>query len=130
MAFATTNGKAIKGFTFIELMIVLVIVALLISIALPSYFEGLTRSKETVLKEDLKVIRNAIDHFHADKSSYPKDLNELVKQRYISAIPEDPITERNDTWLVVSPPKESNKLYDIHSGAQGMASDGTYYQQW
>ncbi len=119
-----------KGFTFIELMFVLVIVALLVSIAMPSYFEGLNRSKETVLKEDLKVMRKAIDHYHADKGNYPKSLDVLVSNRYIRNIPEDPITERTDTWVLDTPPDHSNRVYDIHSGAEGSASDGTAFNTW
>jgi general secretion pathway protein G len=133
MALATISGKgisSIKGFTFIELMLVLVIITMLISIALPNYFSGLTRSKETVLKEDLKVMRKAIDLYHADKDSYPKQLDALVINRYLHDIPEDPMTERSDTWVTSTPPDRSNTVYDVRSGSQGIATDGTNYSSW
>lgn len=129
MAFRIGSGKP-RGFTFVELMVVLAIIAMLISIALPRYFDGLKRAREQVLREDLQVMRNAIDHYLQDKGVYPLALEELVSQRYLRAIPEDPITERADTWQIVPPPDYSMRVYDLHSGSPEMASDGTPYSSW
>lgn len=134
MALHIDNGKIKRlkpnGFTFVELMVVMAIVAMLISIALPRYFEGLQRSREVVLKEDLNVIRKAIDHYHADKNTYPANLQILVSERYLKFIPEDPITSSSETWQTVMPPDNSNQVYDLHSGSTETASDGTPYNTW
>lgn len=118
------------GFTFIEIMVVMAIVAMLISIALPRYFEGLKRSQEAVLKEDLSVMRKAIDHYYADKNIYPANLQTLVDERYLKFIPEDPITTSADSWQIVMPPDNSNRVYDLHSGSAEVATDGTAYNTW
>lgn len=138
MALRINNGKAIngnamkpvRGFTFVELMVVMAIVAMLISIALPRYFEGLQRAREAVLMEDLNVMRKAIDHYHADKNAYPANLQALVSERYLKFIPEDPITNSNETWQIVLPPDNANQVYDIHSGSSETASNGTLYNAW
>lgn len=127
---ASGNVRLCKGFTFIELMVVMTMIALMLSIALPRYFDGLKRAKEAVLHQDLVIIRNAIDHFHADKGVYPTTLEDLVNQRYLREIPIDPITERSDTWATVTPPDYSQRVYDLHSGSQEKASDGTLYNAW
>jgi len=118
------------GFTFVELMAVLAITALLLSVALPRYFEGLKRAQEAVLLDDLATMRDAIDHFHADKGVYPDTLDSLVVQRYLKSIPDDPITERADTWQIVPPPDYSPRVYDIHSGSEEISSNGTPYSSW
>jgi general secretion pathway protein G len=122
--------KARKGFTFIELMVVMAIVATLVAIVTPRYFEGLERTKETALKQNLKEMREAIDHYHADKGEYPANLQTLVLERYLRFIPEDPITEKADTWQITTPPDRSERIYDIASGATTNASDGTTYNPW
>lgn len=119
-----------KGFTFIELMVVMSIVGLLLSIALPRYFEGLHRSKEAVLAEDLRTMRDAIDHFRSDKGAYPRDLQDLVNQRYLRELPIDPITDRADTWIIISPPDNPLVMADIQSGAQEKSTRGTPYSTW
>jgi general secretion pathway protein G len=124
------NRQSVLGFTFMELLMVMAMIALLVTIALPRYFDGLNRSKEAILHEDLATMRDAIDHYHADKGIYPQSLDELVTMRYLRFIPEDPITERTDTWRVTPPPDLANRVYDVHSGANGTASDGTPYQNW
>lgn len=118
------------GFTFVELMVVMAITALLLSIALPRYFEGLKRAREAVLHADLATMRQAIDHYYADKGTYPNTLDSLVTQRYLRSIPDDPITERADTWQIVTPPDYSPRVYDIHSGSEELANDGTPYNSW
>lgn len=113
-----------------ELLMVMAMIALLITIALPRYFDGLTRSKEAILHQDLATMRDAIDHYHADKGVYPASLEELVSMRYLRFIPEDPITERADTWLISAPPDFSNRVYDVHSGSNATSTDGTPYKNW
>lgn len=118
------------GFTFIELMAVLVMIAMLVSIALPRYFQGLKKSQEAVLHEDLSVMRKAIDHYYGDKNSYPPSLQALVDERYLKAIPEDPLTEKTDTWQTVLPPDNTSRVYDVHSGSTEIAVNGTPYNTW
>lgn len=137
MAFPTINGsprrllKATqRGFTFIELMVVMVVITLLLTIAVPRYFDGLQRSKEAILREDLATMRDAIDHYHADKGSYPPGLEALVEQRYLRFIPEDPITGSKETWQMVPLPDNSSGMYNIRSGSQEVAEDGTPYAAW
>lgn len=122
--------KAKKGFTFIELMVVMAIIATIVAIAMPRYFEGLERTKETALKQNLKEMREAIDHYRADKGEYPASLQTLVSERYLRFIPEDPITEKADTWQIIAPPDHSYRVYDIASGATTVAADGTAYNTW
>jgi general secretion pathway protein G len=133
MALFINNGKALKparGFTFVELMVVMAIIAMLIAIALPRYFEGLQRAREAVLMENLNVMRKAIDHYHADKNSYPANLQTLVSERYLKFIPEDPITNSTETWQIELPPDNANQVYDVHSGSSETASNGTLYNAW
>ena len=103
MAFRIVNGErraGQRGFTLIELLVVLAIIATLISIAAPQYFGASDRAKETVLREDLNVMREAIDKFHGDTGKYPESLQALVDRRYLRGSPVDPITERADTCLL------------------------------
>jgi general secretion pathway protein G len=120
-----------RGFTLVELMVVMAIIALLLALALPRYFNHLASSRETILKQDLAVMRDAIDKYHGDRGRYPNSLDELVSARYLRALPVDPITERSDTWQAVAPPAdETGELYDIKSGAPGTARDGSAYADW
>jgi general secretion pathway protein G len=122
-----------SGFTLIELIIVMAILALLISIAVPRYFAHIERAKEATLKQDLNVMRDAIDKFYGDKGRYPDALDELAEKRYLRGVPVDPVTDSNTTWTVVAPPAESDakgNVYDVKSGAPGNASDGTAFADW
>jgi general secretion pathway protein G len=120
-----------RGFTLIELLVVMAIVALLLMLALPRYFNHLESSRETILKQDLAVMRDAIDKYHGDRGRYPESLHELVSARYLRALPVDPITERDDTWQMVAPSGDAaGTLYDIRSGAPGTAHDGSSYADW
>jgi general secretion pathway protein G len=111
-------------------MIVMAIIAMLITIALPQYFYGLQRGKEATLKQDLTVMRSALDKYFGDKGVYPQNLGDLVTNRYIRAIPVDPITERNDTWIIVPPqPPQQGGVFDLKSGAEGVTHDGVAYNQ-
>lgn len=119
------------GFTLVELMVVLAVIALLISIVAPHYVGRIARAEEAVLRENLTLMRDALDRHYADVGRYPESLGELVKKRYLRSIPEDPITQSNSTW-VITRPQDSNKgtVYDVHSGAKGNGSDGKPYAQW
>ncbi|MBL8507829.1 MAG: prepilin-type N-terminal cleavage/methylation domain-containing protein [Chitinimonas sp.] len=120
-----------RGFTLLELMIAMAIVATLLSIVAPRYLGSVDRAKETVLQDDLHTMRKVLDQFHADRGRYPNDLEELVSARYLRSIPVDPLTERNDTWRVEPPPPGSQgNVGDVRSGASGRGSDGRDYGSW
>jgi len=125
--------RRLRGFTLIELIVVMAIVALLASIAAPRYFASLQKSKETALHTSLNVMRDAIDHFAADKGRYPDSLDELVTDRYIREVPEDPLTENSTQWVLVAPPPDAQargNVYDVRSGAAGRGADGRLYADW
>lgn len=120
-----------RGFTLIELLTVMAIIALLLALALPRYFGHIEKSREVILKQDLAVMRDAIDKFHGDKGRYPESLDELVDTRYLRAVPIDPITDAPNAWVTVSPPEgEAGAVYDIKSSAPGTAKDGTAFAEW
>ncbi|MGH8736409.1 MAG: type II secretion system protein [Burkholderiales bacterium] len=124
-------GSRSFGFTLIELLAVLAIIALLLAIAVPRYFGSLDRSKEAVLKEDLFQMRDAIDKYHGDRNKYPPTLDDLVSDKYLRKIPEDPVTGSSATWIVVAPEDPAQDgVYDVRSGAPGRASDGSAYRDW
>jgi general secretion pathway protein G len=120
-----------RGFTLIELMIVLAIVATLLSIAVPRYYSSIDRSKEAVLKENLYQMRDAIGKYYADKGKYPESLAALATDKYLRKLPLDPLTDSDTTWIVV-PPEDPQKggVFDVKSGAQGKALDGTEFSSW
>jgi general secretion pathway protein G len=124
------------GFTLIELMIVISIMLILLSIAIPNYSQSVVRSKEAVLRDDLFVLREAIDHFTLDKHRAPQSLEDLVSAGYLRVIPKDPITQSSDTWQVVQEDvmlavdQQQPGITDVHSGAEGTGSDGTAYSEW
>ena len=120
-----------RGFTLIELMVVMAIIGTLLAIVAPRYFGSVEHARETALKQDLAVMREAIGQFQGDLGRYPDNLNELVAKRYLKRIPVDPITERSDTWLAVAHPDPNvTGMYDITSGAEGVGRDGSPYQAW
>jgi general secretion pathway protein G len=120
------------GFTLMELMVVMAIIASLMTLALPRYFHSVERSREAVLRHDLAAMRDAIDKFLADRSRYPATLEELAEKRYLRKLPVDPVTESATTWVVVPPPEEDGRegVYDIKSGATGTSLDGEPYESW
>ena len=122
----------LAAFTLIELIVVLAILALLLTIAIPRYFAHVERAKEATLKQDLNIMRDAIDKFHGDKGRYPDTLDELVTTRYIRGIPLDPITESTTTWKLLPPvdTDEKGAVYDVKSGAEGNAQDGKPYADY
>ena len=119
------------GFTLIELLTVMVIIAVLLTIAVPRYFNSIDRSKEVTLRQDLNVMRDAIDKFYGDTGALPETLDELVGKKYLRAVPVDPMTESAATWQIV-PPADTKKtgVYDVKSGATGKALDGSNFQDW
>lgn len=121
-----------SGFTLIEILVVLAIIATLLSLVTPRYFDSMNRSKEKILKNDLIVVREAIDKYYSDKNAYPDSLEDLVQYKYLREMPVDPITDSSVTWLF-SPPLDieaKGAIYDIHSGSQDVASDGHHYADW
>jgi len=124
------GGLSNGGFTLVELLVVMAIIATLLSIVAPKYFNSLNRSKETVLRQDLNIMRDAIDKFNSDTGKYPEDLAELVEKRYLRAIPVDPLTESAETWIAVPAPNAVGGVYDVHSGSSEQAKDGTLYESW
>jgi general secretion pathway protein G len=127
------------GFTLIELMVVMAILATLLSIVTPRYFTYLDRAREAALKETLAVTRDAIDKFHTDNERYPNTLEELVDKHYLRKLPVDPLTESSDTWTLVPPSAAANAdaalsleassggVWDLRSGA---VAEGKTYEQW
>ena len=125
-----------RGFTLIELMIVMMIIAVLAAIAVPSYVAAVRRAKEAVLKEDLHTMRSAIDSYTSDKAKAPQSLDDLVQAGYLKEIPKDPITSRTDTWItgqsgsLTTIDETEPGIDDVHSGAQETSSEGTSYSTW
>jgi len=122
-----TRMRASRGFTMIEMLVVLSVLALLLSLVAPSYFGHVDRARELALKQDLKTMRDCIDKFHADRGRDPADLAELVATRYLREIPLDPITDSATTWV---PVLVDGAMHDVHSGAPANAQDGTPYASW
>lgn len=130
MVFRTASGKH-NGFTLVELMVVMAMIALLITIALPRYFDGLQRAKEASLRQDLTILRDNLDKYYGDKGMRPMALEDLVTARYLRSIPADPVTERTDTWqLTFSNDPQMPGIVDIHSGAEGNSMVGMPYAGW
>jgi general secretion pathway protein G len=117
-----------QGFTIIELLVVLAALGVLLALAAPRYVEHVDRSREAVLRHNLKQVRDAIDRFHADRERYPQGLQELVSARYLRELPLDPITERSDSWVLV--PADSGSVRDLRSGALGKTREGVAYGAW
>jgi len=123
----TTLRKTLvkTGFTLIELLVVLAIIALLLTLAVPRYFQTIDASKETILSENLHATRDAIDKFYGDTGRYPDSLAELVDRRYLRSLPVDPITENTTTWIIVPPDDQfKGNVYDIKSSALGNDRNG------
>ncbi len=140
------NGNRARGFSLLELLVAMAIMATLLSIIAPRYMGHIERAREAVLKDDLATMRRLIDQYHSDRGAYPDSLDELVSLRYLREIPVDPVTERRDSWLVVAPAQMVAELppaagpvnveaprgnvADVRSGAPGTGSDGRPYAQW
>jgi general secretion pathway protein G len=124
-----------EGFTLIELVVVMSLIMILGTLALPQYKHSVVYTREAVLKEDLFRLRDAIDQFYADKGRYPETLDALVTEGYVRKVPVDPITNSAETWRTI--PAESNPsdptaggTYDVISGSDKTALDGTKYSEW
>lgn len=127
----TAGRRAVRGFTLIELLIVMAIIGTLLSIAVPRYFHSLERARETVLRQDLSILREAIDKYNSDLNKYPEKLADLVDHHYIRAMPVDPFTKLTDTWTtVLSEDPDNAGIRDVHSGSEATASDGTPFATW
>ncbi|HEY8019902.1 MAG TPA: prepilin-type N-terminal cleavage/methylation domain-containing protein [Thermoanaerobaculia bacterium] len=152
---ANTRGES--GFTLLELIVVIAIIGILAAIAMPAMKDMPTRANEAVLKTNLHTLRDVIDQYYGDKGHYPQTLQALVDAGYLRALPMDPITKKNDTWVAVfeDPDKQSPDsggtggdsggagagaggetdpgqpgIVDVHSGAEGTALNGTPYKEW
>ena len=109
-----------KGFTLVELMVVLAVIALLLSVVVPDYMGKMRRAEEAVLQQNLAVMRDSLDKHYADTGKYPTSLEDLVAKHYLRAIPKDPFTQSAATWVAV-PPQDARKgnVWDVKSGAKG-----------
>jgi general secretion pathway protein G len=125
------RARLAGGFTLIELLVVMAIIGTLLSIAVPRYFHSLERARETVLRQDLSILREAIDKYDSDLNKYPEQLSDLVEHHYIRALPADPFTKLADTWTTVASEDPDNAgIRDVHSGSEATASDGTPFATW
>jgi|ERR1700675_451080 general secretion pathway protein G len=128
------RGEA-RGFTLIELMIVMMIISILIGMAAVMYDKTVKRARESVLKQDLQTMRQAIDNYTLDKQQAPQSLDDLVDAHYLREIPIDPVCQKKD-WVthigdtVLSPDQTSTGVDDVHSGCEISGSDGTSYTTW
>jgi general secretion pathway protein G len=132
-----------KGFTLLELLVVMTIIGILAAVAIPALRDSPQRAREAALRENLFTFRSTIDQFHGDKGYYPPDLQSLVTEGYLRQIPVDPMTKSRDTWVVAyeeieageegqPPPEETVApgIIDVHSSSEGKALDGTLYKEW
>ena len=119
------------GFTLIELLVAMAIIALLLSIVTPRYFGSVSRTEEAVLRPNLYLMRDAVDQFYADSGRYPESLQDLVDQRYLRTLPEDPITRSHTSWLTLPPADLTlGTVFDVRSGAEGKTKTGRSYADY
>ncbi len=124
-----------RGFTLIEMVVVISLILVLLSIALPMYNQSIVRAREATLRANLDTLRKVIQQYTLDKQKAPQSLDDLVQAKYLRAIPND-VTGRNDTWQVdqedsiMSPDQTQPGIIDVHSGSNQTASDGTTYSSW
>ena len=117
------------GFTLIELMIVVSIIGILSTIAVPSYQSSLLKARETVLRQDLFTLRELLDHHRADQGKYPPSLEGLVVAGYLRALPKDPITNSSSSWQEITEPTEGG-VFDVYSGSDLVGTNGIAYNTW
>ena len=124
------------GFTLIELMVVISIIVILMSVAIPRYQASILRARETVLRDDLYTLRSVIDQYTLDKQKAPQSLQDLVDAGYLKQLPMDPFTKSRETWVPVtddsllSPDQTAPGIMDVHSGSEQTSSEGTAYSTW
>jgi len=125
------------GFTLLELLIVMTIIAILSAIAIPSFVSNVKHAREAVLKEDLHTMRGAIEQYTFDKQKAPQSLDDLVQSHYLREMPVDPFTQRSDTWIpsqgdeyVSIDETQSGGITDVHSGSQQISTEGSTYNTW
>ena len=134
MGLRIQSGK--RGFTMIELMIVMAVITILVSIAVPYYQKTLIRSKESLLRSNLFTLRTVIDEYTIDKGKAPQSLQDLVSEGYLRAVPADPMTGQDNTWKVImedamtSVNQTEPGIFDVRSGSDKMGLDGTAYSEW
>lgn len=133
----TRRRRSDGGWTLIELLVVITLILLLASLSLVQYRNSITRAKESTLRAQLFIMRDAIDQYYADKGKYPDSLQALVQEQYLRSVPTDPFTESKDTWQTVPAEPEpgsvsaSTGIYDVKSGSDGVSSiDGSRYADW
>jgi general secretion pathway protein G len=125
-----------RGFTLIELMVVISIIVILMSVAIPRYQASILRARETVLRDDLYTLRSVIDQYTLDKQKAPQSLQEVVDANYLKQLPKDPFTNSRDTWVpvtddsILSPDQSQPGIVDVHSGSDQNSSEGTAYSTW
>ena len=123
-----------RGFTLIEMLLVLMLIALLATLVTPVVTGGIARARESTLRADLYALRKAIDDYYADNGSYPQELDELVTKRYLRRIPPDPVTETRDTWVLVRAEEDKaakgGGILDVRSGSPEQARDGSHFKDW
>lgn len=125
------GSRRLAGFTLIELLVVLGIIALMLTLAVPRYFPTIDKTKETILADNLRNTRATIDQYYGDTGRYPDSLDQLVEKKYLRALPVDPITDSDTSWIVVPPEDESKgSVYSIKSGAPGSDRNGKPYADW
>lgn len=136
MSWQKKNSGRENGFTLVELMVVMLIIGVLAAIAIPSFIASIKNAKEAVLKEDLHVLRNAIDSYTMDKAKAPQSLDDLVQTGYLKTIPKDPMTHSTETWVtstddtLQSIDQTDPGVNDVHSGSQDVGTDGQPYSSW
>ena len=136
LVMAKPKHRRERGFTLIELMIVISMILILVSISIPAYNQSILRAKESVLRQDLFQLRSLISQYTLDKQKAPQSLDDLVQAGYIKQIPTDPMTGSNSTWTVdqedtvMSVDQQDPGISDVHSGAAQYSSDGTAYSTW
>ena len=130
------NRRTQSGFTLIELIIVMTIIGILATLAIPNFAAAIKHAREAVLREDLQTMRMAIDSYTMDKQKAPQSLDDLVQEGYLKAIPEDPMTHAKDTWVtdtsdaMYSIDQTDPGINDVHSGSEESGSDGQPYSSW
>jgi general secretion pathway protein G len=128
--------RRLRGFTLIELMVVMAIISVLLAIALPIYQKSITRAKESVLRNNLFTLRTMIDEYTLDKQQAPQSLQDLVTEGYLRQIPQDPMTGSDQTWRVtmedtpVGGDTSTPGIWDVKSGSDKIGLDGTPYSDW